>query len=128
MCSSFNYQVWTICVITCARIRFLSYGTPLRKSHKKESRKEGVGFIETFRVGSVVHTSLKYMFAYYQWHITKMHIANLQPIVLMQNPFRFKIGIHKRYLCQTEVVGYFFVLGFSFKFDLIVSLVQAMAA
>ena len=37
MCSSFNFLVWTICVISCARIRFLSYGTPCRKSHKKKA-------------------------------------------------------------------------------------------
>ena len=36
MCLSFNFQVWTICVISCACIHFLSYGTPFRKIHKKK--------------------------------------------------------------------------------------------
>ena len=36
MCSSFGFRVWTICVISSARIFFLSYGTPFRKSHKKQ--------------------------------------------------------------------------------------------
>ena len=48
----------------------------------------------------------------------------LQLYMLMQMSFRFKIHIHKWYLGQTEVVGYFFMLGFSFTRDLIVSLVQ----
>ena len=43
----------------------------------------------------------------------------------MQMQFRFKIGIRKWYLYQTGVVGYLCMLGFSFKFYLIVSLVQA---
>ena len=37
MCSSINFQVWTICVISCARIRFLFYGAHFRKSHKKKA-------------------------------------------------------------------------------------------
>ena len=49
----------------------------------------------------------------------------LQPIVWTQTPFGFKIGIHKWYLGQTGGGGYFFMLGFSFSWDLIVSLVQA---
>ena len=48
----------------------------------------------------------------------------LQPITWMQIPFRFKIGIHKWYLGQTGGVGYFCMFGFSFTFDLIVSLAQ----
>ena len=36
MCSSFIFWVWRICVISRARTRFLSYGTPFRKSHKKK--------------------------------------------------------------------------------------------
>ena len=48
----------------------------------------------------------------------------LQPYMLMQMLFRFKIRIHKWYLGHTRVVGYLFMLGFSFTCDLIVSLVQ----
>ena len=44
--------------------------------------------------------------------------------MLMQIPFRFKIRIHKWYLGPTGEVGYLFMLGFSFTYDLIVSLVQ----
>ena len=49
----------------------------------------------------------------------------LQPNTWMKIPFRFKIGIHKWYLGQKEGVGYLCTLGFSFTFDLIVSLAQA---
>ena len=45
----------------------------------------------------------------------------------MQNPFRFKIDIHKWYLGQTGVTGYLLMLGIRFTFDLIVSLAQAKA-
>ena len=38
----------------------------------------------------------------------------LQPYMLMQTPFRFNIRIHKWYLGPTGVVGYLFMLGFSF--------------
>ena len=42
----------------------------------------------------------------------------------MQMPFRANIGFHVWYLCETGGVGYFFMLVFSFTFDLIVSLAQ----
>ena len=42
----------------------------------------------------------------------------------MQNPFRFKISIQKWYLGPTGVVGYLLMLGFGFKFDLIVFLTK----
>ena len=48
----------------------------------------------------------------------------LQPNTWMQIPFRFNIGIYKWYLGQTRGVGYLCMLGFSFTFDLIVSLAQ----
>ena len=48
----------------------------------------------------------------------------LQHNMWMQTPFRSNIGIHKWYLGETEGVGYFFMLVFSFTFDLIVSLAQ----
>ena len=38
----------------------------------------------------------------------------LQPYMLMQMPFRFKIRIHKWYLGQTAVVVYLFMLVFLF--------------
>ena len=49
----------------------------------------------------------------------------LQPNTLIQIPFRFIIDIRKTYLGQTGVVRYLCMLGFSFTFDLIVSLAQA---
>ena len=42
----------------------------------------------------------------------------------MQTQFRCNIGIHKWYLGETGGMGYFFMLVFSFTFDLIVSLAQ----
>ena len=36
MGSSFSFRLWTICVISCARNRFLSYETHIRKSLKKK--------------------------------------------------------------------------------------------
>ena len=42
----------------------------------------------------------------------------------MQTPFRSNIGFRKWYLGETGGVGYFFMLVFSLKFDLIVSLAQ----
>ena len=43
----------------------------------------------------------------------------------MQLPFGIQIGIHKWYLGKMGGVGYLRMLGFSFTFDLIVSLAQA---
>ena len=42
----------------------------------------------------------------------------------MQTPFRSSISIRKWYLGETGGVGHFFILVFSFTFDLIVSLAQ----
>ena len=42
MCSLFNFRVWTIYVVSCALIRFLSNGTPFRKSHQKKKKKKKV--------------------------------------------------------------------------------------
>ena len=48
----------------------------------------------------------------------------LQPNMWMQMPFRSNIGFHKWYLGETGGVGDFFILVFSFTFDLIVSLAK----
>ena len=40
MCSSINFRVWTICVISRARIRFLSYGTPFEKVTQKNAEND----------------------------------------------------------------------------------------
>ena len=42
----------------------------------------------------------------------------------MQKPFRSNIGFHKWNLGETGGVGYFFMLDFSFTFDLTVSLAK----
>ena len=42
----------------------------------------------------------------------------------MQTPFRSNIGFHKWYLGEIGGVGNFFMLVFSFTFDLIVYLAQ----
>ena len=42
----------------------------------------------------------------------------------MQTLFRSNIGFHKWYLDETGGMAYFFMLAFSFTFELIVSLAQ----
>ena len=44
----------------------------------------------------------------------------------MQTLFRSSIGFHKWYLGETGGFGHFFMLAFSFTFDLIVSLAKEM--
>ena len=50
----------------------------------------------------------------------------LQPNTWTQISFRFKIGIHKWYLGLARGIGNLCLLDFSFTFDLIVSLTQAV--
>ena len=49
----------------------------------------------------------------------------LQPNTWMQIPFRFQLGIRKWYFKSERRDRYLCMLGFSFTFDLIVSLAKA---
>ena len=67
MCWSFNFLVWTLCVISCARIRFLSYGTPFRKSHKTEGKKIiFFNFVLLYAIALFCH-----LWAFYDFKVVK---------------------------------------------------------